>query len=94
MNSRYRPVTVRSLLSCDMCVKPMLQFVKRLIVEPVVCLVCREYANMAQRNGTHWNRLAFLKVNIRIWIRKNQQFTEKLNEIFCKLTSRHPEVEH
>jgi len=63
----------------------MLQFVKRLIVEPVVCLVCREYANiynLAQRNGTHWNRLAFIKVNIGIWIRKNQQFTEKVNEIF------------
>jgi len=75
MNSRYRPVAVRSLLSCDMCVKLMLQFVKRLIVEPVVCLVCREYYaniyNLAQRNGTHWNRLAFLMVNIRIWIRKN-----------------------
>jgi len=29
--------------------------------------------NVAQRNGTHWNRLFFLKVNITMWIRKNQQ---------------------
>ena len=49
--------------------------------------VVRQYAestqiNLAQTNGTYWNRLIFLKVNIIIWIRKNQQFTEKFTEIF------------